>query len=130
MRQVQRSLCRALDCEGHRRCTALIAPPHRGVGRLDMPGEPRRIEQRVCLAILRQFRGDEGEERTIACKPEHQRFILVQRRRYQFGKSDGAQHACRHAAGEGIAEAGHERQSSPQGIACGGMRIVRQGIEE
>src|SRR5271166_487822 len=69
MRQVQCSLCRALDCEGYRRCTALIAPPHRGVGRLDMPGEPRRIEQRVCLAILRQFRGDDGEERTIACKP-------------------------------------------------------------
>jgi len=38
--------------------------------------------------------------------------------------------AGRDAAGKPLAQAGHDRQPGQQGIVGGGMRIIRQGIEE
>ena len=48
----------------------------------------------------------------------------------EFGKIDGAEQAGGYSASKGFADAGEDRQASPEGVACGGMRVIRRGVEE
>ena len=64
------------------------------------------------------------------CQAKGQGFIVIETLSHEFRQAGGAQEAGPNATGKRLTFAGNQRQSRPQGIACGRMRIIGQRIQK
>ena len=66
----------------------------------------------------------------VTSEPQREGLVVCERRRHQITKSERAQQAPSHPAGERIAGAGQNRQPRPQRVACGRMGVAGEGVQE
>ena len=104
--------------------------PHPQVGRFDICGQFRRIEQCTGVAIFLQFLPQRDQALRIACQGQRRPFIFFERCRDQFRQADRRQQAARDTARKGVAAAGQNRQSRPQRVAGRGVGVAGQGVEK
>ena len=71
-----------------------------------------------------------GEQLGVTSEPQRQGLVVCERRRHQITKSERAQQAPSHPAGERIAGAGQNRQPRPQRVTCGRMGVAGEGVQE
>jgi len=68
-----------IDCEAGRRFSTLVPLPHRDKRSLDVPPKAVRIEQRECLAVVRESLLEFRQRFFVGGKPERQGLILLKR---------------------------------------------------
>ncbi len=104
--------------------------PHPRVGHLDISGQFWEIEQGAGVAILLQLLPQRGEAVRGARQGQRRLFIFFQRSRDQFRHADRDQKAACDTARKCVSAAGEDRQTGPQRIAGGGVRVAGQGVEK
>src|SRR5262245_46842651 len=104
--------------------------PHRDVSRLDVTAEAVRVEQRTVIAILRQLKPDPLEPRTVTRKVQRERLVRVEIAGDELGQAGRTQKAAGNTPRKAATFKSNQRQSRPQRVTGGGVRVVWPGVEE
>ena len=99
--------------------------PHGEIRGFEMTPEPIRIEQRTGQAVSRKPFAYRAKKSFIRRQTGCQRFVGKEVVSHQFRKSGGGEQTGRHASREGLTATGYDRQTRPQRVAGGRVRIVR-----
>ena len=114
-----------------RRTFAALPPfPHLEISGFNMPAVAIGIEQRLGKPVAGESFAQFPEQRGLGRDPQSKPLVRFQIIRNEVGHADSSKQACCHAPRESLTAAGDDRQSSPQGVGGGCMRVVRQGVEE
>src|SRR6185503_4824328 len=113
-----------------RRQVGVIALIHLPIRILEMPGGQFGVEQRRGQPVLRELAPDLRKPCGIRRQPDRQFFILLLRGGNEFGQANGIEQARCHPAGEGLPDERQQGQSDPQRVACRGVGVARQRVDE
>ena len=91
----------------------LMKLPHAQVRLLDVAAEALSVEERMGQAVAREALAIAGKDLAFPAQLERELFVSRRSSAMSLRQPDGLKQARGHAAGEGRAAAGKERQSGP-----------------
>ena len=103
---------------------------NRGISRFQIAREAGGIEQRMGCTVARELRLERRHALRVTREIQSEGFVILQRLRNQFGHAQGVQQARPHPSRERSTAAGEDGKPGPERIACRGMGVVGNRVEE
>src|SRR5712691_5608833 len=104
--------------------------PHFEIGALEVAHEALGVEQRVGFAVLRELRL-QGTKSFRACgQLDRERLVFLVDFRPEFSEAESVQQARAQAGREVLPRKGDDRNSRPQRVGTGRVRIPAASVEK
>ena len=107
-----------------------MALDHLLVGRFQISGEARGVEQRVRVAIAREPFSNSSKRGRIVGELKCAGLVVSERGHHHIRQADRMEQARRHAARKTVAKTCEHRKSRPQRIGRTRVRAARERVEK